>query len=324
MKKSIAFLPSCKRDDLNFIVNLIHKRLPQAEIIILYGSYARNDYVDYDERKEFGITTIYRSDYDILVVTYGISDRDAGKILDNVEDKYYIDPDSQTPVQFINDDIKKLNKDLSEGRYFYSEVKREGVVLYDSGKFKLARRRKLKYDEIKKQAEEYYDQKFKKADSFMDQALYAYKKEDYVMSSFLLHQTCENYYYAIRLVYTLKNSKQHNLSKLVSSVKKYSKDLLKVFPVHTDEEKRLFNLLKSAYVEARYKPDFIVTKEDIDMLIPKVELLREITTTICMEKLDDYASKIEESPYMRTLQTPPDQKGMVAEKDEMPYRKENE
>ncbi len=105
------------------------------------------------------------------------------------------------------------------------------------------------------------------------------------MSSFNLHQACENYYYAIRLAFTLKSNKQHNLSKLSSSVKKYSPELIQVFPHHTPEEKRLFNLIKAAYVEARYNPHFIVTKEDIDALIPKVELLRDITKRICEKKI---------------------------------------
>lgn len=292
MKKSIAFLPPQKREDLNYIVKLIRRKLPQAEMIILYGSYARNEYTDYDERVEFGITNTYMSDYDILVVTDGISDRDAGKYLDNIEDQYYQDPDTQTPVQFINESIDKLNQDLSEGRYFYTEVKKEGVVLYDSGKFKLARRRKLRFDEIKQQAEEYFSDKFEMADSFLKGVAFYYAEQDYRMASFLLHQACENYYYSIRLVNTLKNSKQHNLAKLSSSVKKYAEELLKVFPRNTAEEKRLFTLVKAAYVEARYNPDFKVTRDDIDALLPKVQLLRSITQTICLQKIDDYSNKI--------------------------------
>lgn len=288
MKKSITYLPKKKQEDLNYLVGLVRKKLPQAEMIILYGSYARNEYVDYDERVEFGITTTYMSDYDILVVTKNISDKDAGKILDNIDDQYYQDPDKQTPVQFINDDIDKLNQDLSEGRYFYTQVKQEGVVLYDSGNFKLARRRKLRFDEIKQQAEEYFEQKFKKAGLFLGDTGYNYDKQEYVQASFMLHQACENYYYAIRLVYTLKNSKQHNLAKLSSSVKKYSDELLKVFPRNTGEEKRLFNLAKAAYVEARYNPNFLVTKEDIEALVPKVEMLRDITKRICEVRIKEY------------------------------------
>ncbi len=289
MKKSISYLPHTKQQDLSFLVSEIRKRLPQTEMIILYGSYARNKYVDYDERIEFGIPTSYMSDYDILVVTHNIPDKEAGIVLDNVDNKYYQNPDKQTPVQFINDDIKKLNKDLDEGRYFYTQVKQEGVMLYDSGNFKLARRRKLKYDEIQKQAQEYFDSRFERASSFLEAAKLIYKEmKDYRLSSFNLHQACENCYDCIRLIFTLKNNKQHNLAKLSSSVKKYSEKLAEVFPLNTPEEKRLFNLVKAAYVEARYNPDFSVTKEDIDALLLKVELLRDITQRICEQRIIEY------------------------------------
>jgi len=261
MEKSIAFLPKCKHDDLNYIVSLVRKKLPQTEMIILYGSYARNNYVDYDEKIEFGITTTYMSDYDILVVTNEISDKDAGKILDNIVDRYNQNPKRRTPVQFVNESIEKLNKDLSEGRYFYTEVKREGIVLYNSGNFKLARRRKLKYEEIKQQAEEYFNDTFAQANDFLLNARFNYDLKKYRMASFMLHQACENYYYAINLVFTLKNNKQHNLSKLTSSVKKYSENLAEVFPRNSYEENRLFNLIKAAYVHARCNFDFEVTQK---------------------------------------------------------------
>ncbi len=291
MKKSIAYLPKQKQEELNFLVEQIHKRLPQAEMIILYGSYARNKYVDYDEKFEFGKIQFYVSDYDILVATSGISDGVAGKALDNVEDIYYNrakDPDRQPPVQFINDDIKKLNKDLEEGRYFYTQIKEEGVILYDSGKFKLARRRKLNFEEIKQQAEEYFNEKFNRANGFLKGVGFYYSEKDYQLASFNLHQACENYYYALRLVYTQQNNKQHNLSKLLKSVKKYSPELMQIFPQDTVEEKRLFNLIKAAYVHGRYDPDFVVTKEDIDALVLKVESLRDLTKRICEAKIREY------------------------------------
>lgn len=291
MKKTIAFLPKKKQEDLRYIVGLILERLPETVMIILFGSYARNEYVDYDEREEFGIRSIKISDYDILVVTDGITDKDAGKKLDNVEDVYsnkHKDSKRQTPVQFINESITNLNKCLSERRYFYTQIKREGIILYNSDKFKLARRRKLRYDEIKQQAEDYYSKVMKKANGFLSGANSFDKDKDYQLAAFMLHQACENYYHTIQLVFELDNNKQHNLAKLSGSVKKYSDDLAKIFPRNTKEEKRLFNLIKSSYVEGRYNHDFEVTKADIDALIPKVELLRDITQQICEQKIQEY------------------------------------
>ncbi len=295
MKKSISYLPSANQRDLHYIVESVLTRIKQTEMIILFGSYARNDYVAYDEKYEFGKIQFYVSDYDILVVTSGVSDGIAIKALGNIEDLYYDrakDPDRQPPVQFISEDMKKLNKYLKEGRYFYTQIKQEGVILYDSGKHKLARRRTLNFQEIKQQAHEYFNDKLDRANGFLRQANHAYNDIDYKMASFDLHQACENYIYAIRLVFTLENPKQHNLTKLLNSVKKYSSEFIKVFPQDTPEEKRLFELVKAAYVNGRYDPDFVVTKEDIDSLVPKVELLREITKSICEKKIEGYGEKI--------------------------------
>lgn len=294
MKKAITYLPSTNQRDLHFLVESILTRVKQTEMIILFGSYARNDYVVYDEKYEFGKLQFYVSDYDILVVTSGISDGIAIKSLNNIEDLYYDrakDSNRQPPVQFISEDMKKLNKYLDEGRYFYTQIKQEGVILYDSGKHKLARRRKLSFDEIKQQAQEYFDDKFEKGNFFFDDAIANNKKERYQMSSFYLHQACENYIYAIRLVFTLENPKQHNLTKLLNSVKRYSDEFIKVFPQDTPEEKRLFELIKAAYVNGRYDPEFVVTKEDIDAIVPKIELLRDITKRICEEKIGEYGER---------------------------------
>lgn len=294
MKDSIAYLPKDKQEELNFLVTEILRRLPQTEFIILYGSYARGNYVRRSIRiEDGGIPTVKISDYDIYVITSGINSKKAETILDNVEDIFFAgkDFDRDTPVEFINDDIAQLNKFIEEGRYFHTQIKQEGVILYNSGKYKLSRRRKLNFDEIKKQAQEYFNEKFEKGNFFFDDAITNKERERYQMASFYLHQACENYYYAIRLTFALRNNKQHNLSKLSSTTRRYSDDLNTVFPQNTPEEKRLFKLLKAAYVDARYNPHFVVTKEDIDALIPKVELLRDITKRICEEKIKEYGEQ---------------------------------
>ena len=288
MKTSYSHLPEYAKNDLQQIVALILERVPHCEMIILYGSYARGTFVEYDERDEFGILTSFMSDYDLLVVTSNMDVQEVGHLLNTVDDKYYKRPDYQVPIQFINDDVEKLNSDLSERRYFYTEIKKQGIMLYDSGNYKLERARKLNFEEIWKQAQEYFDEKFETANDFLRSAMYDRKDEKYKMCSFHLHQTCENYFYALRLVHTLKNSKQHNLSKLLGSTRKYSPELCKIFPRKTKEEKRLFELLRLAYVEARYNKKFVVTKEDVDTLFPKIEKLRDITEQICKSQIELY------------------------------------
>ncbi|MCD8032440.1 MAG: HEPN domain-containing protein [Bacteroides sp.] len=292
MKKSIAHIPKRKQEDLEYLVKLILERIPQTQMIILYGSYARGDYVEYDQRVEFGVPTSYMSDYDILVATHGIDDKTVGAKLDNIDRIYYKHPDLQIPVQFINEDIRTLNKYISDGRYFYTQIRAEGILLYDSGNFNLARKRKLNYKEIKQQAEEYYDEKYESAYGFLDGSKFFFQKKNYRLTSFMLHQATENFFYAVRLTYTLQNNKQHNLRKLIDSVRKYSSGFIQIFPCDTAEEKRLFELLKAAYVEGRYNPKFVVTAEDCKVLTQKVQALGKLVEELCRKRLDEYAQMI--------------------------------
>lgn len=120
-------------------------------MIILYGSYARNIYVDYDQRIEYGIRTCFMSDYDILVVTNTRFQRHAiSPILSKATDNYYKGKNryESTTVQFIDESIDDLNKAIDKNRYLYTDIKREGIMLYNSGRYKLARCRKQNYREI--------------------------------------------------------------------------------------------------------------------------------------------------------------------------------
>ena len=290
MKKSIAFLPKKNREDLKYLVELILDKIPVCEMIILYGSYARGTYVSYDEREEFGIPTSFKSDYDILVINSAWSyDKIENKLASvrNIYDKRG-DHRYRVPVQFIHDSIKKVNEDLKYSRYFYTELKRDGIMLYNRGKNKLARRKPLKFGEIKKQGEEYFGEKYAKARLFMEQAVFMYDKEEYVMSSFNLHQACENLFNAIMLTFTLKNDKEHNLEELFKASRGYAPELIRVFPVGNEEEERLFKILVCSYIEARYNPEFKVSREDVEDLMVKVEKFEEVTKQVCQRRIKEY------------------------------------
>ena len=294
MKTSINYLPEQKRDELRRIVKCVLEVLPGCEMIILYGSYARNTYVDYDQRIEYGIRTCFMSDYDILVVTNTRFQRHViSHILSKATDNYYkgMNRNESTTVQFIDESIDDLNKAIDKNQYFYTDIKREGIMLYNSGRYKLARRRKQNYREIKELAEEYYNERFERGNEFLLGAIFYNEQGLHKMASFNLHQACENYYNSIILTFTLYSPKEHSLIKLSARAKTHSLESSKAFPRNTEEEKRLFDLLQDAYVQARYSLHFRITQEDIEALIPKVELLRDIARQCCEERIKVYAAK---------------------------------
>ena len=292
MKNSINFLPERKRNDLRELVGLIRDEVRDVVMIILYGSYAKNTYVECDERRDFGVKTYYTSDYDLLVVTKKRLGVREGTVATRVNARFMDgrDNESQTRPQLINESVSKLNDALSEGRYFYVEILAQGIMLYDSGEYRLATPRELDYAEIKEMAEAYYKDKYSDAEDFLFHAKIAQERGTYQMCSFMLHQATENFIKTIPLVYVLYGYKEHDLEFLIEKCKPYTLDLAKVFPRDTDEEERLFKLLQRAYIEARYnKKNFAVTQADIDALIPRIELLRDIVEKVCRERIDEYS-----------------------------------
>ena len=63
---------------------------------------------------------------------------------------------------------------------------------------------------------------------------------------------------------------------------------LTVFPQSTEEEKNRFKLLRKAYVDARYKPSYIITKEELKWLAERVQKLQVLTENLCKEKIASF------------------------------------
>lgn len=87
MKKSIKHLPKRTQEELTVLLDLVCKSVDNCQMIILFGSYARGNYVLWDTKIEFGVRTSYQSDYDILVITNGAvkrAERKLERILTNI------------------------------------------------------------------------------------------------------------------------------------------------------------------------------------------------------------------------------------------------
>ena len=293
MKTSIDFLPKRKQQDLQELVSLIRKEVKDVVMIILYGSYAKNSYVDRDERYDYGVRTVFMSDYDILIVTKKRLGERENTIETRVR-KQFTDGDTQERPrpQIINESISKLNDALSEGRYFYVDILEQGIILYDSGEYQLVTPRELNYREIKEIAKEYFDKRFSDAKDFFAGTKFYEQRQNYRLESFILHQAAENFLKTIPLVHILYGYKEHDLEFLIEKCKSHTLEVSKIFPRNTEEEERLFRLLQRAYVEARYNSNFEITKEDIDTLIPRVEMLQNIVEKVCRERFDYYDSQI--------------------------------
>ncbi len=238
MKKSPSHLPENKRDELERIVAAILKSCDDVEMIILFGSYARGDWkeeTDLKPERKSG----HKSDYDILAVTKEKSTAENTGIWKDINKKT-LKIGLSTHVRIVAHDIQDINIKLAEGQYFYTDVKKEGCLLYDSGNFKLARKRKLKAAEKKRIAQDYYDTWFDNAEKFFKGYKFYLNEEDYKQAAFLLHQATEASYKTILLVFTNYNPNEHLLGLLGSMAEEHNRSLKNIFPKKTKKEENLF------------------------------------------------------------------------------------
>jgi predicted nucleotidyltransferase/HEPN domain-containing protein len=288
MKKSLAHLPKPKRDELQRVKEVILDECPTVLMIILFGSYARGDWVE-DRHVEDGVLHEYLSDFDILVIVRSnriVNSTDTWRRAETRARRFPI----RTWTNLIVESIETVNNALARGHYFFTDIKKEGILLYDTGEFKLARQRKLDPKERRGMAKAHFKEWFTSANEFVIDFNNAFERGSYKKAAFELHQAVERFYDAILLVFTNYRPRSHDLEKLGHMVGGYNPPLLTVFPQATDEQKKAFDLLKRAYVEARYNPGYKITREQLEYLAQRVTKLQDLTKKICEARIQAYLS----------------------------------
>jgi predicted nucleotidyltransferase/HEPN domain-containing protein len=288
MKKSLAHLPKYKRDELKRVKEIILDECPTVLMIILFGSHARGDWVE-DRHVEDGVLHEYMSDFDIMVVVRSnriVNSRDTWRRAETRARRF----PNRTWTNLIVESIETVNNALARGHYFYTDIKKEGILLYDTGEFKLARQRRLDPKERRGIAKAHFKEWYTSAGEVLDATDYYIGKHQYKWAAFNLHQATERFYDAILLVFTNYRPRSHDLEKLSHMVANYDPALLTVFPQATDEERQCFDLLKRAYVEARYNPGYKITREQLEYLAERVKKLQDLTKKICEARIESYLS----------------------------------
>ena len=280
MKTSIEFLPENKQEELGYLVNIIREK-HSVEMVILFGSYARGNWVE--ERNEDGFFK-YQSDYDIFIVTE--TKQMANKIESDHQLRNRIEHIITTPISIIAHDIEFFNRRLRKGQYFFSDIKKEGVCLYNTKRFKLVEEKELSLKEREHLAEEDFEYWFMRAMEFLIDFKNAFDRGSFNQAAFLLHQATENFYNTMLLVFTRYKPNTHDLEKLSKRAASIDPIMLAIFSVEgSEEEKRRFELLRKAYVDARYNKNYVITSDELTWLADRVKYLQEVTKEICQNKI---------------------------------------
>jgi predicted nucleotidyltransferase/HEPN domain-containing protein len=288
MKNLINHLPQIKQDELKKIVSTICDNCETIEKIILFGSYARGGYKeakDLEPDRKSG----HVSDYDILVVTAKKEtalDINLWNKISEICHKLNLTADPR----IITHDIEALNIKLAERQYFYRDIKKEGILLYDTNHFKLADDRELTPKEKQRIARDHFEYWFKRATNFRDSFQLMFSKDQFSDAAFHLHQVAESSYKTLHLVFTNYCPHEHLLETLGLKAEDFYPLLKNIFPKNTKAQKERFKLLEYAYIGGRYDPRFYISKEDLEILEKDVKKLLKITEKICQQKINQLAN----------------------------------
>ncbi|WP_034161443.1 nucleotidyltransferase and HEPN domain-containing protein [Sphingomonas sp. ERG5] len=296
MKTDLSHLPDRKRRDLDRVVEILfaefedavslstQKWKKQGRIlkVILYGSYARGDWVA-------DPVGGYFSDYDLLVVVNDERLTDTldywAKAGDHLLRDYSIAKRLSAPVNFIVHSLKDVNDKLARGWPFFVDIVRDGIALYQLDDHPFDVPKPLDPVAAREEAQTHFDKWFRSASAFLKNAGYAINDGENNLAAFLLHQAAEHFYHTTLLVLTLYSPKSHKLNFLREQAEDVARDLIPVWPRDTKFARRCFELLQQAYVNARYSPHYKITAEELDWIVSRIELLQAEVKSVAERRI---------------------------------------
>jgi predicted nucleotidyltransferase/HEPN domain-containing protein len=289
MKTSLDHLPELKRAQLRAITSIFCEGAPIA-MLILFGSHARGDWV---HDAESG----YRSDFDIFAIVETEKQAADLSLWSDLERRAR-EAAGETPVTLIVHDIKFVNHEIRIGQYFFGDIVNEGVLLYDSRRFQLAKPKALNPQERLALAERNFSNWFDSASGFWRGCRYYASTNLLKHAAFLLHQAAERYYHAATLVFTGYKQRTHDIEVLGRIAGEQHAGLNDALPKADPEDRRLFDLLKKAYVDARYSMSYRITVDELRVLQERVIALGELVRAACLEKMATFCGAEAVSPNL--------------------------
>ena len=253
--------------------------------IILFGSYARSVWVDEPENG-------YLSDFDLLVV---VSHEKLTNIADywwNSEDQILRDPSIGRTVNLIVHDLDEVNAALKRGEYFWTDIVRDGITLYEVPGHPFAMPQPMTSEDAVENGARQLDQWLKATDRFLKLASISSAESiadaDWRKNAaFNLHQAVEAAYACFLLVHTFYFPRSHNIKFLRSLAEDTNIRLVEAWPREQRADRRRFELLKRAYVEARYSDQYDASAEDLQWLTTRAHHLRDLVADLCQSRVTE-------------------------------------
>lgn len=278
-----------KATELKAIVDTVTKAFSDVEMIILFGSYAAGKWVEdiqHIDGNEFG----YKSDFDLLIILQSNNKANNSSYTASIETAIK-SLNLTTPLGAIYHGIDFVNKQINEGSYYFREIIEQGYMLYNSNRHTLAAIKPLNILELKEKAERDFAYWTKKADQALRKHELCVEHDFLEEAAFELHQATERYYSAVQLVFTGYKPKTHDIADLEGYVNKLDQRFAVVFLHATQQQEDYFQLLKRAYVDARYNINYQISKEELNYIYNRVLILQKLTKEICQARIIEIAQK---------------------------------
>jgi HEPN domain-containing protein/predicted nucleotidyltransferase len=298
MKTSLDHLPAAKQRELERVVQILFEEFGDATAIatsdwkkqarilkvILYGSYARGGWVD-----EPHTAKGYQSDFDLLVIVNHDKLTDRVEFWSTAEDRLNrelaITKTLRTPVNFIVHTLQEVNDGLAHGRYFFMDIARDGIALYQSEDTEFHQPKPKTPPQALAMAREYYEEWLPSAGQFLIQGKEAAERGWFNKAAFELHQAAERLYHCVLLVCTFYTPHVHNLGFLRTQAERIDPRLIDAWPRDNRTDRSRFEKLKEAYVKARYSKHYRISEEELTWLRERVEVLGQAVQVICEERI---------------------------------------
>jgi predicted nucleotidyltransferase/HEPN domain-containing protein len=299
MRRDVDHLPALQQDELarakqilldEFSVAISRATQPwkkngKVQKIVLFGSYSRDDWVD-------EAANGYQSDFDILII---VSHKDLADIAEYwyvAEDKIQRDPSIQRQVNIIVHTLEEVNKGLTRGEYFWVDIARDGIALYELAGVTLATPKPLTAVDAYTMANDYFDHWFPDIGDLLSGAEHYLQIGNKNLAAFTLHQAAERAYTCFLLVRTHYVPRSHNLKFLRSLAEEKEPRFVDSWPRATKFDRRHFELAKRAYVEARYSTNYMIGSSDLDAITRAVRSLRDTVDEASRAWLETLRKKI--------------------------------
>lgn len=262
------------------------RKLGRILKIVLFGSYARGDWVD-----EPHTAKGYQSDFDLLIIVNQKELTDRVDYWEKADERLSrereISGNLKTPVNFIVHSLQEVNDGLAHGRYFFMDIATDGIALYQSDQTTLHIPLPKTPQAALEMAEEYFQEWFPIAMQRFEMAKLAMNKGYKKPAAFDLQQTAEFLYHCVLLVCTFYTPHVHNLNFLRRQAEKFSPQLFEVWPRLSRADRVRFEKLKDAYVKARYSKHFEISAEELQWIASRIEFLGHAVLEICRRKIDE-------------------------------------